>query len=363
LINGVMILALYLIGNPAIYRHLGDHAVAFSGIMTTLHFNELAPPALPDSHHLSLTTALNYDSKLWKVYSVRPSDWPLIQETEAAFLSDDFRIIQLRPSKSLIFHGAPFHTNRWGMRDKDYEMWPATGTYRVVMVGSSYVMGSGVADHETFEAILEEHWNRNTATSGVTKYEILNQAVAGHSALSELWQLEDTGLSFHPDAIFFIAHDREEEKVVSHLADRARLGLDIPYSYLVETAREAGLELGMSQLEAERRLKPYGSALVAWTYRRVVMLAEHHGIHPIWIYMVPPDDGMSEENASELMELAVTAGFTVIDLSHLYDGYDLISLSVAEWDRHPNALGHRLLADRLHTSLLLDNVLPSLPSD
>jgi len=36
----------------------------------------------------------------------------------------------------------------------------------------------------------------------------------------------------------------------------------------------------------------------------------------------------------------------------VYEGKDEIDLWVAEWDQHPNAKGHRIIADRLTRELL-----------
>ena len=38
----------------------------------------------------------------------------------------------------------------------------------------------------------------------------------------------------------------------------------------------------------------------------------------------------------------------MLDLSDVYAGSDRNSLWVAEWDAHPNAAGHRLIADRMY---------------
>ncbi len=44
----------------------------------------------------------------------------------------------------------------------------------------------------------------------------------------------------------------------------------------------------------------------------------------------------------------------MLDLTGVYDVPDRQSLWVAEWDAHPNAKGHRLVADKLQ-SLVLAN--------
>jgi hypothetical protein len=50
--------------------------------------------------------------------------------------------------------------------------------------------------------------------------------------------------------------------------------------------------------------------------------------------------------------LARRAGFEIVDLSNVYDGYDLHEVRIAEWDQHPSQRGHRILADRLYEEML-----------
>jgi hypothetical protein len=107
----------------------------------------------------------------------------------------------------------------------------------------------------------------------------------------------------------------------------------------------------MTQNEAERRLAPYGSDILSWTYNRIVVLAQQHQSVPVWIYLPPPERDISEEVGRYLTGLAMEAGFIIIDLSDVYAGHDLETLIVAKWDRHPNAAGHRLIADCLYTTL------------
>ncbi len=45
------------------------------------------------------------------------------------------------------------------------------------------------------------------------------------------------------------------------------------------------------------------------------------------------------------MRLAAAAGFIVVDLSDVYKGEDLEAIRLAEWDEHPNARGHQLIAE------------------
>ncbi len=60
---------------------------------------------------------------------------------------------------------------------------------------------------------------------------------------------------------------------------------------------------------------------------------------------------MREEEITHLKGVAEEAGFIVLDLSDAYDNQDLDSLVVAYWDKHPNAKGHRLIAEDLYRKL------------
>ena len=335
--------------------------VTGAGLALSIEFRRVGQWLLLGAAVVAVTLLVvgGFNTELWEIYSKRPADWPLLQETEAARLTGDFRLIELMPSTSIIFHGASFSTNRWGMRDKEYEKVPAPASYRIALLGPSYVMGSGVANDETFEWLLEERLNQQHVGQVYDRYEILNFGVAGYSALQELWQFENEVFFFQPDAIFFVSHHIEEAKVVRTLAHVARNGRDIPYDYLKAAVRQAGISQGMTQMEAERRLNPFGRDIVAWSYHQIATLALERGIEAVWIFLLPPEIDVEPQIARELIQLATEAGFTVIDLSDAYEGSDLETLIVAKWDRHPNATGHQLLADRLYAALQAEGLIPA----
>ena len=62
----------------------------------------------------------------------------------------------------------------------------------------------------------------------------------------------------------------------------------------------------------------------------------------------------SQSDVLQQMDLASSAGFSVLDMSRAYDGVeDVSTLWVLPSDRHPNAKAHRLLADELYELLQL----------
>jgi lysophospholipase L1-like esterase len=73
------------------------------------------------------------------------------------------------------------------------------------------------------------------------------------------------------------------------------------------------------------------------------------------IYRPAPVDfeGLEPAGRREFLRLAKAAKLEVIDLSPAFDSVvDRNTLMLAKWDQHTNALGHRLLADKLYQGLV-----------
>ena len=66
-----------------------------------------------------------------------------------------------------------------------------------------------------------------------------------------------------------------------------------------------------------------------------------------------------EAEVAELARRAREAGFVVLDLSEVYEDQEEASLILGGGDNHPNAAGHRLIADRLYEALHEEGAIPS----
>lgn len=350
-VNTGLIVFVILLGMPAVYGRIGGQVESVLADLRTERLSDRDANLLLRGYYENLLGVSAFNNELWEIYSKRPSDWPLIQDTSLATMTDNFYVMDLTPSTQMTFHGAQFTTNRWGMRDQDYEKAPPPGTYRIVVLGPSFVMGSGVADDEIFEALLEDRLNRENSGEQYARYEILNFGVSGYSALQELYALDTKALDFEPNAIIFVAHQLEERITVRNFANRVHIGSEIPYDYLRQIAAESGISAEMTASEAERLMTPYGPDLVSWTYQQVVARAQEKGIVPIWVFVPTLESPLNIQEKASLEQTAQAAGFVTIDLSNLYEGQDISSLIVAEWDKHPNAKGHRLIAEHLYQAL------------
>jgi hypothetical protein len=52
------------------------------------------------------------------------------------------------------------------------------------------------------------------------------------------------------------------------------------------------------------------------------------------------------------LDFARQLGYDIIDIRDVYAGQDPSTLLLASYDKHPNAKGHRLIAERLFTELV-----------
>lgn len=274
----------------------------------------------------------------------RPADWVPLTETRIYHQRNDFLGGELVPSTSLDFKGEDFHTNRWGMRDRDYTREKPAGTLRIALLGPSDIMGAGVADSETFENVLERRLNIEAA--GGSRYEILNFAVVSYSMLQQMEMFTTRAVDFAPDLVMAVYHPISDARFCfQYLANLARYGADIPYPELRQIVKEAGVKPGMRQPESFRRLKPFGPRCLEFALSRIASEAHARGIRPVLLVRDLPAE--QSPAGQPLLGYAEREGFTVLDIRDVYQGHDSAELLLANWDKHPNALGHRLIADRL----------------
>ncbi len=101
----------------------------------------------------------------------------------------------------------------------------------------------------------------------------------------------------------------------------------------------------MPWLEAERRLNLAGDDLVRWTLEHIAKVTRDRGAISVFVALNNVVDPPA--TAPRALKDAEAAGFLVFSLLDLWRGRDKEALWLGEWDRHPNAAGNRLIAERL----------------
>jgi len=335
---------LYFYYPPALANVLGQ-------LKNPLFLNARDQQMLTRGYYEDLTDVSRFNPQLAELYKGRPADW---NRCWAIHRTGGFPPQELLPSRRTAFKGATMTTNRWGMRDREYEKGKPRGTYRFALLGSSHSMGTGVTDDESFENVVEDRLNREISPRTGLRYEILNFSVGGYGPVSNLAVLEERAFEFEPDAVIYIGIN-DFYFVRSEVIGAVEGTYAIPWAEPTAMARAAGAEKGMDFNVAMTKLKSRQEELLSWVYRRMVDDCRERGVTPFGSIIpipteVPPE---AAADARRQVELEREAGFVVIDMLDVYDplpGYD--GIWIATWDRHPNAEGHRMLAERLFGGLL-----------
>lgn len=162
-------------------------------------------------------------------------------------------------------------TNDKGLRDKAHKYEKPAGTFRIVVLGDSYMEGTHVPDGKAFPQVLESL----LASRGV---EVVNLGVSGFATTAEWLYLQEEGIKYQPDMVllaFFAENDllgnSAELSRVFWGADNIRyygqpyaswdeeigairiMPPDYERSYAVYLSEVAEYSPGMYQLEALRK--------------------------------------------------------------------------------------------------------------
>jgi len=267
-------------------------------------------------------------------------------------MTSDMLSHELVPSLNTTYKNAPFQTNRWGMRDKDYELKPPPGTYRIALLGSSFSMGAGVPVEKTHEWVLEERLNREGPGAPRRHYEILNFSVAGYGVMQDVVTADKKVFRFTPNAVLVVIHSVERTRMIAYLISLLREGIPIEYPYVRQKLQEAGVRPNMEEPELRRRLGPVSLDLVRWSYQHLAELCREHGVHVAAIAF-PQPRRRNDAQLAMLAGVASDAGIRVMSLEGAYDGRPVSAVAL-KGDAHLNELGHQLVADRLF-QLLREN--------
>ncbi len=360
------ILVLYIGAHPRVYGQFNSVASDVLQSLQSERLNREDRENLERGYYEDLLNVERTNVELWNVYEKRPPEWRSLWQTEAVrFTGDELRLVMV-PGMQIQLKGKRFSINPWGMRDREYGKQKPPHTVRIALLGSSAVMGSGVADDETFEWLVEDLLNGDG--NQPVRYELLSFAVSSYTAVQQVKLVIDKVIDFQPDAILYVAHETEIEKTVADLGILIETGVDLPYPALDSIAARSGAAAGTPRSIVRRRLKPFEDQIVEWAYRTIVSHCREHGVEPVWVFLPMPASGIRgkpsavdrvDPRVDHLFQLAEGAGFSVLDLSGVYDGHELPDLWVAEWDRHPNAIAHQLIARRLYDGLMTSGALTS----
>jgi D-alanyl-lipoteichoic acid acyltransferase DltB (MBOAT superfamily) len=349
-ITVVVTLLLIGVSIESVHTRLGATFATTVHSLRSAHLSRIDNAKLERGYYEGLLDVGRFNSQLWEVYSKKPANWLATDFSGLKRFTNDFAQNELIPSSVSRSQYGTITTNRFGLRDKEYSEKRPAGTLRVAVLGPSSVMGWGVDDNSTFEAVLERRLASEPLNTGFSAVELLNFGVPGYQPPQQLVNFE-RALALQSNAIFYVATGRELRRSADYMAEVVKKRIPIPYPTLQAIVTESGARPEMDETEIQRRLEPLGERILQAVYQRLAARCREEHIAPVWVFLPQVREGNWQEETPKAVGLAREAGFTIVNLEDIYQGQDITAIRLADWDDHPNALGHRLVADRLYKEL------------
>ncbi|HJQ14248.1 MAG TPA: hypothetical protein VJ830_05810 [Anaerolineales bacterium] len=105
----------------------------------------------------------------------------------------------MKPGSHYKWQNIDVDINSHGLRGPEPTYAKSSGTYRILNLGDSVVMGWGVREEDTYGQQLESLLNE--AGSSDLRFEVINAGVPGWSLENALSFLEEEGLNYDPDLV------------------------------------------------------------------------------------------------------------------------------------------------------------------
>lgn len=255
---------------------------------------------------------------------------------------------ELKPLVTIEFNQTTISTNSFGLRDKEYSLARPAGVTRVVVLGGSYEMGTGVNGNEVFEAVAEDWLNKYSGH----RYELMNFGAPMYTCLQDEYIFQNKAMRFNPNVVLLFSHTGEEQRLLNSVTRLIREGFVFNDAFLNFIIEKARVKASMPAIKIKYRLRPYMNVLFFELYKRIATTCQRNNIRPVWIFLPTINERIeSGEKISNLRDLAARVGFETHSLQHVYQGYGRRSLMVSGIDPHPNHLGHTLIAGAVYTIL------------
>ena len=265
-----------------------------------------------------------------------------------------------------VYQRVEIATNELGLRDRPLEESPPARE-RLLVLGDSVAFGWGVKVEDTFPRQLERH-----PALRAIPLRTVNSAVPGYNTHQEWMFLKTYAQRVHPNAVLLLYVDNDIDPIDPlrvHMGVRPGLWRDprgvldyyLSMSRLYFMVRHmAPFLLGPAVPVAQKRATPgwrdsfESLAEIARYCRNAGMpLAAFH------FRMMP--DPTSNALESDLAALAQTERFLYRDTLPWFQGRNIRRLTNSFIDTHPNAEGHRILAEGISRVLLDAGILPGAP--
>jgi lysophospholipase L1-like esterase len=321
-------------------------------------------------------------------------------DTPGLFIATDSATEYIgRPGARGVVSGAPVIFNQSGLRDRDHAVQKSAGVVRIVVLGDSMTFGVGVPEPQTFPRVTEHLLNQAPARSATV--EVLNFGIPGYNTLQELTEFRELAEPLQPDIVVvgFLYNDLEmSPDQRRHLEQRhssSQVGQADPHERLMRTGPTSDASSSpaiAARVNAAMSVAKRHSLFLSWLMPRLAVLVRPIGVlrgvgllgdvngqfvdaNPEWrrvqselldlkrlceaqnarlIVMIIPAMTKFEEHVypikpyhQAVSRFCAISSITCLDLLSSFWGMNGTGMWISPTDAHPNAQGHRIIAEAL----------------
>jgi lysophospholipase L1-like esterase len=269
-------------------------------------------------------------------------------------LHDDQLVFRHKPSWETRYGDVHVTYNELGLRDRPI-LPKAPDEYRILALGDSVTFGWGVDQDKTFaarlEAILPSRLHRPVR--------VINSGVGGYNTVQEVTYFKQEGIALQPDLVLLtyvqndidelnpawnpLASDALEKKSVTDrvnsMVRKLWLYRLVYHSYNYGLRKPHAKTVTTTPPEEGTGWRQSMAAL-----QELVSLCEARKI-PLIVFF----ERMSPGDSNLLLHdvLLHAHGAPVYDMAPWFEGFEALSLTNSKVDSHPNAEGHRVMAEHM----------------
>lgn len=266
--------------------------------------------------------------------------------------SDNDTILwELEPKLDTVFKLAPFSTNSFGMRDREYPKQKPANTIRVAIIGDSFAMGSGVNDEENYPAVLE-----TLLADGVNgqSVEVLNFGVGGYNLWNYEAVLSERAMAFDPDVVVigFCGGNDFRGPQKEHLEGKLRLRKPLEQfwrSHLWKLYR-----MTKNPRKKRTKLPEINERQKTYMHERFANIGARCDAAAIPAVVCYYSLIAQETDTEAIRSVVEPHGLGFFNAGESLMGKPVTDLMVHKLDAHPSAAVHRVYAETLR-NYLLDN--------
>lgn len=254
--------------------------------------------------------------------------------------------------------------NSLGFRDSEHQLKNPDNTYRILVLGDSYVYGQMVPSEKFFtrqlENLLNKHFDQNI--------EVISMGLMGWNTVEQLEALQTHGLKFKPDLVIigFVLNDlqiknnpnkleaQDPEKPIlpfkkldSHLDKKSYFYSFTKYQYnrvLEKYDFKVSYDLWQRRLyQNNRAINQFTQAIID-----INSLSQSIGAQVLFAdlnLLLPESDWRQEKTL--VLNLVDNLGLSILDLGSFLSDYSHQEITISKSDGHPNILGHQIYAQAL----------------